>query len=95
MDRTKFHQNRLISSKIIIPTNKKDYVLFLKPPIENPYLIPSDENRRFLRVKTILLDKLASCAQQLIDRLDGKPPYSRAKDYLVKHVCTLMEFLAN
>jgi hypothetical protein len=96
MDRAKYHTNRLIGqSRIVIPTKKKEYVLFMKPPIDYPYVIVADENRHFLKVKTILLEKLTVWVQQLVDRLDGKPQYLHVKDYLVQHICTFMEFLAN
>jgi hypothetical protein len=96
MDPAKYHQNRFIcSGKIIMPSKKKDYVLFLKPPIDGPHIIVSDENRHFLKIKTLLLEKLSVWVQQLIDKFDGKPAYGQMKDYLVQHICTFMEFLAN
>ena len=96
LDPGKYHKNRFISKgKIIIPTNKREYIIFLKPPIDNAYLIVSDENRHFLRIKTMFLEKLASRTQRFIDRLDGKPVYVHVKDYAVQRMCTFMEFLAN
>lgn len=95
MDPDKYHTNRYIAGgRIVIPTNKKEYVLFLNPPISGMYMLVADENRRFLQVKKLLLERLVSWIQKLAEKQVG-PEYAWLKRLAIKYGCTFAEGLVN